>query len=139
MDITAIGSVAESLLLRLREHTKEIGVTGIYDYVPEAEKLPYIALGEIKSVNDGTKVRNGERFTFDINLYSKNKGRKKDIDSIVAVQKALNKSPLFPTENAIPFESVDLDTHNLVSAEIDKGLFLTILTLDIRIEKEEIW
>lgn len=138
IDITGITSLTASLINRMAERKKDIGVEGVYDYVPDQSPFPYICLGEIKSIDDGTKTSRGEKFLYDINLYSLNRGRRKDFQSMEKVAEVLQEE-LTPLEGQVYFEVVTTNINSIFSAEINKGLFVTTLTLEIRIEKGDRW
>ena len=129
---TKIISVIKSLLKRLRQETENLGVNYVLDYVPEEKVMPYIVLGEVGSMEDGTKKGFGESINIDIEIWSKNKGKYKDLNTAKKIQEILLED-LEPLEEEEEFITVYQDTATLTSRELDFGLFLTVVKLKIRI------
>ena len=129
---TKIISVIKSLLKTLREHTEELGVNYVLDYVPEEKAMPYVVLGEVGTMDDGNKKGFGESINIDIEIWSKNKGKYKDLNTAKKIQEILLED-LEPLEEEEEFITVYQDTATLTSRELDFGLFLTVVKLKIRI------
>ncbi len=130
---TKIISVIRSLLVRMRAETEQLGVTYVYDYVPEEKNMPFITIGEVSTKDDGNKYSTGEYITIDIEIWSKNKGKYKDLLTAKKIQQLLSEE-LTPEANEEEYEVITQDTKTIVSRELDYGIFLTIIQLKIRIE-----
>ena len=129
---TKIISVIKSLLKTLRRETENLGVNYVLDYVPEEKVMPYIVLGEVGTMNDGTKKGFGESINVDIEIWSKNKGKYKDLNTAKKIQELLIEY-LEPLDDEEDFTVVYQDATTITSRELDFGIFLTVLRLRIRI------
>lgn len=129
---TKIISVIKSLLALLRRESEYLNVNKVLDYVPEKDVMPYIVIGEVNSMDDGTKKSYGESINIDIEIWSKNKGKYKDLLTAKKIQELLQ-DELAPLEGEEEFEVVWQDTKELSSKELDFGLFLTVVRFKIRI------
>ena len=54
-------------------------VTGIYDYVPEETSFPYVVIGEVVSEPWNTKTTDGEAVTISLDIWSDQRGKKRNI------------------------------------------------------------
>ena len=52
---------------------------GVYDYVPEKTKTPYVTFGQITSLPSDSKTDEGEKVTVALEIWSENKGRKEAV------------------------------------------------------------
>ena len=129
---TKIISVIKSLLKKLRNKTEDLGVNYVLDYVPEEKVMPYIVLGEVGTMNDGTKKGFGESINIDIEIWSKNKGKYKDLNTAKKIQELLLED-LESLEGEEEFQTVYQDATTITSRELDFGIFLTVIRLKIRI------
>lgn len=64
-------------------------VNGVYDYVPEDQKMPYITFGKIESNTERTKTINGETINFTLDIWSVSKGRKEAVDILTRTENIL--------------------------------------------------
>ena len=129
---TKIISVIKSLLKTLREQTEELGVNYVLDYVPEEKVMPYIVLGEVGTMDDGTKKGFGESINIDIEIWSKNKGKYKDLVTAKKIQELLLEE-LAPLDKEEEFDTIWQDATTVTSRELDFGIFLTVVRFKIRI------
>lgn len=51
-------------------------VTGIFDYVPDKQKMPYISIGFVNSLPYRTHSRLGEEMFYDIHIWSAHEGNR---------------------------------------------------------------
>ena len=129
---TKIISVIKSLLKTLRKQTEELGVNYVLDYVPEEKAMPYVVLGEVGTMDDGTKKGFGESINIDIEIWSKNKGKYKDLVTAKKIQEILLED-LKPLDDEEEFVTIQQDATTVTSKELDFGIFLTVVRLRIRI------
>lgn len=129
---TKIISVIKSLLSVLRANIKDLGVKYVLDYVPEQNAMPYVVLGEVSTMNDGVKKSYGENINIDIEIWSRNKGKYKDLLTAKKIQDILSEE-LETLPNEEEFEVIFQDATTISSRELDLGIFLTIVKLRIRI------
>ncbi|UDY80762.1 tail protein [Geobacillus phage GR1] len=102
---------------------------GIYDYVPEKTKTPYITFGPIISDSDDTKTSDGEIVTVTLDIWSESKGRKETVTIINTI------------ENILEQNEVDLDTAILISQKVvhreveeeNYGLYHGVIDIQFRI------
>ena len=131
-ETTRLLSVMKSLMRLLKAHKEELGVNAITDCVAKMEEYPYIVIGRISTEDDGTKTSYGERIIINIELWTKNNGRAKDLMTIKKLQKILCEG-LEPIEGEDPFVPVAYDLNEIYSEELNYGTFLTTLIFKIRI------
>ena len=88
---TSLPTLQTKLYDALASHTPLINrITGVYDYVPENVKAPYVAIGD-PTVNDwGTKTFNGEEVTFTLNVWSSYKGKSEVYEIFNLILEALD-------------------------------------------------
>lgn len=131
---TKITSVIKSLLTHLRTNASAFGMKTVYDYVPEQKDLTFfVVLGEVSTKDDGTKFGHGEFITIDIEIWSKNKGKYKDLLVAKKIQELLE-NELVPLPEEEDFIVISQQANDIVSRELEYGNFLTILQLKIRIQ-----
>ncbi|SHK48951.1 tail completion protein gp17 [Paramaledivibacter caminithermalis] len=65
-------------------------VEGVFDYVKENQKMPYVVLGEIISIPYFTKTTTGEEVVQTIYIFSSGKGKKEIEEIISEIKSALN-------------------------------------------------
>lgn len=131
-ETTRLLSVMRALLRLLKGHMEELGVNAVTDCVAKMQEYPYIVLGRVSTEDDGTKTAYGERITINIELWTKNNGRAKDLMTIKKLQSILCEG-LNPISGDEPFTPVSYDLNKIFSEELDYGVFLTTLIYEIRI------
>lgn len=131
-DTTRLLSVMKSLIRLLKAHKEELGVNAVSDCIAKMEEYPYIVIGRVSTEDDGTKTAYGERITINIELWTKNNGRVKDLTTIKKIQKILCQG-IEPIEGEEPFTPVAYDINKIYSEELNYGVFLTTLIFEIRI------
>lgn len=134
---TKIISVIQSLLALLRDKASKNelgGITNVYDYVPEGKPMPFMVIGEVTSNDDGTKMGYGEQITIDIEIWSKNRGKYKDLLTAKSIQDLFLNYTLTNLPDAEEFIVISQNASQLVSRELDYGVYLTILQLKLRIQ-----
>lgn len=89
--MSGILKVQKSLYDRLTSFTPLTDkVEGVFDYVRENQKMPYVALGEIIAVPYSTKTSKGEEVVQTIYIFSEAKGKKETEEIINEIDNALN-------------------------------------------------
>lgn len=107
-------------------------VNGVFDYVPEKTKTPYVTFGHVLSSSSETKTDDGEKISVTLEIWSENKGRKEAILIINAIEKILK-------------AEVELDTAFLISQKVINrevweeayGLYHATVEIEFEIEWEE--
>lgn len=137
---TKLDSVIYSILIVLRNNIKNLqGVVDVLDFVPEDDskkKFPFIALGETTTTADDCKGLQGEAITIEVNLWTRNSGRKKDLMITKAIQKTLyeNLDNFEIPESMDTYGIVDFSCRDIVTNQLTGGIFLTTITINMRIE-----
>ena len=89
--MSAILKVQKALYERLLQDTEiKNKVKGVFDYVKENQKMPFIALGEITATEYSSKVSKGEEITQTIYIFSDSKGKKETEEIINITENALD-------------------------------------------------
>ncbi|WP_331721907.1 DUF3168 domain-containing protein [Alkalithermobacter thermoalcaliphilus] len=102
------------------EEIKNIANT--YDYIPEDAKLPYIVIGEDRSIDYNTKTAKGKEITTTIHIWCDKRGSLQTKKLLGLIEKALVKD--FQIENYIyeykttEFMSVERETIELLHGTI---------------------
>ena len=107
-------------------------IHGIFDYVPEKSKFPYITFGPTQSSSERTKTDNGERITFNLDIWSESKGRKQTVRIITLIEKIL--------EADLELETAFLIEQKVLTREVEEqsyGLFHGFIEFAIEIEWED--
>lgn len=107
--MTKLFEVQEAIYARL---TAELGnkVNGVFDYVPEDTKFPYVVIGRLQSTPERTKTTVGERVEVELDIWSSAKGKKETISIVNLIKDALDE------ELSIP--GVDLIDQDITSVEV---------------------
>jgi len=107
--VTKLFEVQEAIYARL---TAELGnkVNGVFDYVPEDTKFPYIVIGRVQSTPERTKTTVGERIEVELDIWSSAKGKKETISIVNLIKDALDE------ELSIP--GVDLIEQDITNIEV---------------------
>ena len=107
--MTKLFEVQEAIYARL---TTELGnkVNGVFDYVPEDTKFPYVVIGRVQSTPERTKTTVGERVEVELDIWSSAKGKKETISIVNLIKDALDE------ELSIP--GVDLIDQDITSIEV---------------------
>lgn len=103
MTVTKLFETQETIFKRL---TEELGnkVNGVFDYVPEDTKLPYIVIGRVYSVPEKTKTTEGERIEVELDIWSSAKGKKETINIVNLIKNALEDDLVIPGADVIDQE-----------------------------------
>lgn len=101
--MTKLFETQETIFKRL---TEELGnkVNGVFDYVPEDTKLPYIVIGRVYSVPEKTKTTEGERIEVELDIWSSAKGKKETINIVNLIKNALEDDLVIPGADVIDQE-----------------------------------
>lgn len=101
--MTKLFETQEAIYKRL---TDELGdkVNGIFDYVPEDTRFPYIVIGRIYSEPENTKTTIGERIEIDLDIWSSAKGKKETINIVNLIKNALEDDLVIPGADVIDQE-----------------------------------
>lgn len=91
-------------LLKGNENLGEM-TNGVYDYVPEKTKTPYVTFGQITSLPSDTKTDDGEKVTVALEVWSESKGRKEAVMIMNEIESSLK-------------EEIELDTAYLISQKV---------------------
>lgn len=107
------------------------GVNGVFDYVPEDTKFPYIVLGRAYAEPEYTKTTTGERIEITIDVWSGAKGKREAVEIINAISEALENDLEIP-------EAVTLDQgiRNIEVLQEINDLFRGTVTFEIIIDLE---
>lgn len=88
--MSAILKIQDAVYDRLSQDT---GITskvkGVFDYVKQNQKMPFVVLGEIASTKYKTKIQKGEEITQTIYVVSSYRGKKETEEIINAIETAL--------------------------------------------------
>jgi hypothetical protein len=102
---------------------------GIYDYVPEKTKTPYITFGPIISDSDDTKTSDGEIATVTLDIWSESKGRKETVTIINVIETILE-------QNEIELDTATLLSQKVTHREVEEenyGLYHGVIDIQFRI------
>lgn len=73
-------------------------VTGVFDFVPEDQAMPYLTFGKIESNTDRTKTElDGETLMVTLDIWSISKGRKESIQILTLVEQILEENLILDT------------------------------------------
>ncbi|PEN61616.1 DUF3168 domain-containing protein [Bacillus wiedmannii] len=107
-------------------------VRGIFDYVPEKTKTPYVTFGHILSSSDGSKTDNGEKITVTLDIWSESKGRKEAVSIVNRIEKIL--------EADVQLDTAFLITQKVTNREVWEeapGLYHATVETEFQIEWED--
>ena len=107
-------------------------VKGIYDYVPEKTRTPYVTFGPTHSSSADNKTGNGETITASIDIWSESKGRKQVIDIMKAVEEIFKTEVSLDTATVIWQKITNRDVD-----EINYGLYQGTVEIEVLIEWDE--
>lgn len=107
-------------------------VTGVFDYVPEKAKTPYVTFGQILSTSENTKTDKGEKLNFFLEIWSESKGRKESVQILTLIEKALEVE--FEMDSTFIIEQ---KTINREVVEEAYGLYHATLEFQVILEWEE--
>jgi len=107
--VTKLFEVQEAIYARL---TAELGnkVNGVFDYVPEDTKFPYVVIGRVQSTPERTKTTVGERVEVELDIWSSAKGKKETINIVNLIEGAL--------EDELTIPGADLIEQDITSIEV---------------------
>lgn len=107
--MTKLFEVQEAIYARL---TAELGnkVNGVFDYVPEDTKFPYVVIGRLQSTPERTKTTVGERVEVELDIWSSAKGKKETISIVNLIKDALDEE--------LPIPGADLIDQDITSIEV---------------------
>lgn len=107
--MTKLFEVQEAIYARL---STELGdkVNGVFDYVPEDTKFPYIVIGRVQSTPERTKTTIGERIEVELDIWSSAKGKKETINIVNLIEDAL--------EGELTIPGADLIDQDITSIEV---------------------
>lgn len=54
-------------------------ISGVYDDVPEGTAYPYVVLGDDTAINFGSKTKDGNEHTLNIDIWSRYRGKKESV------------------------------------------------------------
>jgi hypothetical protein len=92
---TALGPLHEAFYAQLSGDTAlNSKVTGVYDYVDENTKFPYVTIGNPTVSPFPTKTSHGEEILVNLHVYSKYKGKTEAFDILNLMIRAATKEDL---------------------------------------------
>lgn len=69
-------------------------ITDIYDRVPDAADFPYVTVGSLRARDWSSKTHTGMEYTVQINVWSREGGRKESADIMGRIYTLLHDQPL---------------------------------------------
>jgi Protein of unknown function (DUF3168) len=131
--VTKLYEVQEAVYRRLTSDTALMWmIKGVYDYVPEKTKMPYITFPRIYSEPFETKTSDGEIVTLTIDVFSESKGKKESINILKQIEASL--TPELEVEGAF---LIDQAVHSREVEEIAESLYQASLEYKIKLDWSE--
>ncbi|MCY7520668.1 DUF3168 domain-containing protein [Paenibacillus larvae] len=107
-------------------------VKGIFDYVPEKTKMPYVTFPRIYSEQLETKTSDGEVVTLTIDVFSEAKGKKESINILKQIEASL--TPELEVEGAF---LIDQAVVSREVEEIAESLYQATIEYKIKLDWSE--
>jgi hypothetical protein len=118
---------------RLSQDT-ELGsmTTGVFDYVPEKTKVPYVTFGRLSSSDEGSKTTDGETVELEVDIWSEGRGKKESVTILKRIE------DLFKEE--LDLDSALLFSQKIINREVEEeayGLYRGSLTVSFKLQWED--
>lgn len=127
---TRILEVQQKLFSALDKDAKlKKSVRGVYDYVPEKTKTPYVTFGQTNSSSADNKTGEGEKIIATIDIWSENKGRKQVVDIMKQIEDIVKTEIVLDTADVIWQKTLSREV-----AEVAYGLYQGTLEIEVLIE-----
>ncbi|AQT85693.1 hypothetical protein ERICIV_00891 [Paenibacillus larvae subsp. larvae] len=131
--MTKLYEVQEAVYRRLSCDTALSSmVKGIFDYVPEKTKMPYVTFPRIYSEQLETKTSDGEVVTLTIDVFSEAKGKKESINILKQIEASL--TPELEVEGAF---LIDQAVVSREVEEIAESLYQATIEYKIKLDWSE--
>lgn len=111
---TSLAPLHESFYTQLSEDTALTSrVTGVYDYVDENTKFPYVTIGDPTISPFPTKTSHGEEVLVNLHVFSKYKGKTEAFEILNLMVQAATKEDL--TIEGFTFIRMELEGMNVIT------------------------
>lgn len=112
---TALGPLHEAFYKQLSEDAfLKSKVTGVYDYVDENTKFPYVTIGNPTVSPFDTKTSHGEEVLVNLHVFSKYKGQTETFDILNLMIRAATKEDL-QLEGGFAVFRMELEGMNVIT------------------------
>ena len=104
-----LAQLRRALFVRLDTRPNALGVTPVYDYVPQGQEIvaPYVALGDMDSDKQDTDTSEGATVVCSLHLFSSYKGAQEITGLMDAVKSLLHNEPLTVTGSEVILVTVE--------------------------------
>lgn len=103
--MTKLFEVQQSIFSRLSNYAAlNQSANGVFDFVPEQTKFPYVVLGRVYYTPENTKTTKGARIEVTIDVWSASKGKKETYDIVEVIGESLEDELVIPGVDVIDQE-----------------------------------